>query len=208
MRSLFNFVRRSAFIAAVFFISIGAASSAYAVFIDFDDLVPVYDPVSPCFCDNPLTNQYESKGLLIDNAYLNGESTDGGLTYENILSSGPYTTLNFIGQLPTFVSMNVTSASGDAIYLTAYGPSGTAGEYQTAGFAGSDDDPPVIPNELVSFYSETGISQINIDSYYFLRVGAAIDNLTFTYSSVPEPSSLVLTLLGCLALLGRRARVK
>ncbi len=207
MRSVFNLFRRSVFIAAVF-ISISAASNAYAVFIDFDDLVPVYDPVFPCFCDNPLTNQYESQGLLIGDAYLNGESDDGGLTYENILLSGPYATLYFIGQLPTFVSMNVTSINGDAIYLTAYGPGGTAGEYQTSGFAGSDDYPPVIPDELVSFYSETGISQINIDSYYFLRVGAEIDNLTFTYSSVPEPSSLALMLLGCLAVLWRRSCIK
>jgi hypothetical protein len=190
------------------FIGISNASSTYAVVIDFDDLVPVYDPVSPCFCDNPLTNQYESQGLLIDNAYLNGDSTDGGLTYENILLSGPYTALYFVGQLPTFVSMNVTSSNGDAIFLTAYGPGGGAGEYQTAGFAGSDDDPPVIPNEFVSFHSEAGISQINIDSYYFLRVSAAIDNLTFTYSAVPEPSPLILMLLGCVAVFWRRISIK
>ena len=131
MRSLSNLISHVVFI----IIAMAAASNAHAVFIDFDDLVPVYDPTFPCFCDNPLTNQYESKGLLIENAYLNGESTDGGFTFENVLSSGPYTTLSFIGELPTFVSMYVTSASGDAIFLSAYGPAGDIGTYQTPGFA-------------------------------------------------------------------------
>jgi len=106
----------------------------------------------------PLTNQYESKGLLIDNAYLNGGSDDGGLTYANIGLSGPTPPLYFVGRLPTFFSMNVTTVGGDAIFLTAYGPSGGAGDYQTGGYAGPHDDSPVIPNELVSFRSDTGIS--------------------------------------------------
>ena len=201
MHSLMNLMGR---FTAIF--SIAIASNAYATFIDFDDLTPVYDPVFGCFCDNPLTNQYESKGLLIENAYLNGGSLDGGLTYENILLSGPHTTLYFVGQLPTFVSMYVTSANGDAIYLTAYGPGGES-NYQTGGYGGPDYDTPVIPNEYVSFQTDLGISQINIDSFYFLRVGAAIDNLTFTHSSVPEPSAPLLFLLGCIALAWKRLKI-
>jgi len=171
-------------------------TNAHAVVIDFNDLVPVYDPTFPCFCDNPLTDQYASKGLMIDNAYLNGESYDGGLTYENILLSGPYTQLNFIGTLPTFISMLVTTTHDDAIFLTAYGSSGFISSVQTPGYAGSEGDPLAVPNFLVSFSSASGIKSINIDSYYFLRTGAAIDDLTYTYSSVPEPSSLLLIALG------------
>lgn len=180
-----------------------------AVTIDFDDLVPIYDPTFPCFCDNPLTDQYASKGLLIENAYLNGESHDGGLTYENILLSGPYTRLNFIGNLPTFVEMYVTSAHEDAIYLTAFGVDGFISSAQTPGFAGSDDDPPAAPNQLVSFSSALGIQSITIDSFYFLRTGASIDNLTYTYASaVPEPSSLALLIVGLVPLTLRGARTK
>ncbi|MET0357550.1 MAG: PEP-CTERM sorting domain-containing protein [Cellvibrio sp.] len=204
MHSLLNLISRFTFAAIA---SVGITSYAYATFIDFNDLVPVYDPEWPCFCDNPLTNQYESKGLLIENAHLNGESYDGGLTYENSLTSGPYTALHFIGQLPTFVSMYVSSINGDAISLTAYGPGGGVGDYQTPGFAGPFEYPPAEPNHYVSFQSDTGISQINIDAFYFRRVGAAIDNLTFTYSaSVPEPSSLALLLSSFLAILWRRLK--
>ena len=184
-----------------------ATSNAHAVVIDFDDLVPIYDPDFPCFCDNPLTDQYASKGLMIDNAYLNGESYDGGLTYENILLSGPYTQLNFTGTLPTFVSMLVTSAHDDAIYLTAYGSSGFIASVQTPGYAGSEDDPLAVPNFMVSFSSATGIKSINIDSFYFLRTGAAIDDLIYTYTPVPEPSSLILLALSFLGL-GWRQRYK
>ena len=206
MRSLLNSIKRAILITTTL-AAITTTSNAYAVFIDFDDLVPVYDPYFACFCDNPLTNQYESKGLLIGDSYLNGQSYDGGLTYQNTLTSGPYSTLYFIEQLPTFVSMNVTSINGDAIFLTAYGSGGgVVDDYQTGGFAGSEPYPPVIPNELVSLHSNTGISQINIDSFYFLRVGAEIDNLTFTYSSVSEPSAPVLLLLGCIALIWKRYR--
>jgi len=186
-------------------VSVGIISSnAHAVVVNFDDLVPVYDPDFPCFCDNPLTDQYADKGLLISNAYLNGESNDGGQTYQNFLLSGPYTQLNFTGTLPTFVSMLVTSAHDDAVFLTAYGPSGFTKLVQTPGWAGSDDDPLPVSNYLVSFSSATGIDTINIDCYYFLRTGASIDDITFTYSSLPEPSSIGLLALGLLALLRRK----
>lgn len=204
MYNVLSFIKRVTLIVST--CTFGLVLNAHAVFIDFDDLVPIYDPESPCFCDNPLTNQYASKGLLVDNAYFNGESFDGGLTYENVLTSGPYTQLNFTGPLPTFVSMYITSANNDAIFLTAYGLKGFISEVQTPGYAGSDEDPAAVPNFLVSFSSAAGIKSINIDSYYFLRVGAAIDDLTFTYSSVPEPSSLILLILGLMAVTLRRLK--
>ena len=173
-------------------IAIGFGSNASAVTIHFDDLVPIHDPVFPCFCDNPLSNEYASKGLIINDGYLDGESLDGGITYQNVLITGPYGQLSFTGELPTFVSMRVTSLHGDAIFLSAYGPDGFLATQQTPGFAGPFDDTPPEPNFYISFSAATGIQAINIDAFYFRSTGAAIDDLTFTYTSVPEPSSLLL----------------
>lgn len=186
----------------------GTAPSALAVTIDFNDLVPFNDPADPCFCDNPLTDQYASKGVLFSGSYFEGESHDGGLTYENRMLAGPDAQITFIGNLPTFVEMYVTSVSGDAVGLTATGPNGWGDSKLTPGFNGSEDDPPAIPNFLMSFSSASGIQRIDIGAFYDLRISAAIDNLTFTDTSVPEPSSLALLMAGLVPMTWRGVRNK
>ena len=177
-------------------------SNASATIINFDDLNPVYDPENPCWCDNPLTDQYASKGVLISGAWVNGANS------HNVMLTSNSASLDFVNALPTFVSMNITSEHDDAIFLSFYNTSGLLGVIHTAGWMGPDNEYiPTIPNELVSFSSATGISHINIENFYNLRTGASIDNLTFTYSSVPEPTSLVFMGLGLIALAWRRLKI-
>lgn len=178
---------------------IAMANNASAVLINFDELNPVYDEIYPCWCDNPLTDQYLSQGLLINGAWANG-----GDHHVNMLTSN-WASLNFIGELPTFFSMNINSVHDDAVAITIYGLNGLISQEHTAGWNGSDEDYiPVIPNELFSFSAAQGISSIVIEGYYGLRTGAEIDNLNYTYSSVPEPSSLALISFGLFGLIARR----
>ena len=184
---------------ATIFTALGMANNTSATIIDFDDLNPVYDEIYPCWCDNPLTDQYLSKGLLINGAWVNG--TD---SHNNMLTSN-WASLNFVGELPTFFSMNINSVHDDAVALSIYGPNGLISEEHTSGWSGPDEEYiPVIPNELFSFSTEQGISSIVIQGYYGLRTGAEIDNLNYTYSSVPEPSSLALVCVGLFGLGVRR----
>jgi len=203
MRTISNlfFVKSLKHVAAItaIGISMGIANSALATLIDFDDLNPVYDPDFPCWCDNPLTDQYLSQGLLIDGAWVNGENHD------NVMLTSNWASLDFVGVLPTFVSMYVTSQRGDAIYFDASNPSGYGESKHTAGWQGPfEEDIPPIPNELITFSSESGISHIIIQGFYNMRTEAAIDNLTFTYSSVPEPSPIALICLGLFGIAWRR----
>lgn len=184
---------------AMIFTALGMANNVSATIIDFDDLNPVYDEIYPCWCDNPLTDQYLAKGLLINGAWVNGADS------HNNMLTGNWASLNFVGELPTFFSMNINSVHDDSVLLSIYGATGLIAEKHTAGWTGPDDEYiPVIPNEFFSFNSEQGISSIVIQGYYGLRTGAEVDNLTYTYSSVPEPSSIALLSLGLFGLILRR----
>lgn len=194
---------RSTFLMWGIFILLGLVSlHANAVVIDFDDR-PV-NIIDGAFYDHPLTNEYESLGLIINGGFLTGE-TDADGTHDNQLLASNYLYLSFTGPLPTFVSMTVSAYFDQVVFLSAIGPNGYLSSLQTSGWAGPHNDTPYTPNQYISFASSTGISGIGIGAFYNMRVGAIIDNLTLEHhASVPEPSSLILLALGCLGLLWRR----
>lgn len=193
-----NLIKRITII-NVLCISFGMANSAYAVLIDFDDLNPVYDPEFPCWCDNPLTDQYLSQGLLINGAWVNGEN------HQNVMLTSNWASLNFVGVLPTFVSMYVTSERGDAIFFDARSDTGFIESKHSSGWMYPfEEATEAIPNELITFSSDLGISQITIQGFYGMRTEAVIDNITYTYSAVPEPSSIILIALGLIGIAWRR----
>lgn len=197
---LFSAVRKifagftTVILAAVF------AAQAQAVVINFDDLtfVPL-DPDSPSFGDHPLGDEYRSQGLLIGNAFLLPYGADddiiSGRNYLLAGASGSPMELAFIGQLPTFVGMYIGGSPSGVLYTNAYGPSGLVASHQkeSSGW------------EYVTFEFATGISQIEMWATQQQRVsGASIDDITFTYSSVPEPSSFILWVLVFFVLFCRR----
>ena len=199
--------------AAIVLLSI-LAVQAHAVLINFDDLtyVPV-DPSDPFFADVPLDNQYLSQGLSIANAFLlpydlDSSSDPDRISGPNYLlagASGDYMTLSFVGNLPTYVGMYVGSFSQEMIFTNAYGPSGLVASLHTAGDGGPfNDQSPYVPKQYLSFESATGVSKIEMWGWYGGRVSGFVDDITFTYTSVPEPSSLILFGLGALVLVYRR----
>lgn len=189
-------------IAAIFSL-LTIPNHAFAIFIDFNDLKPVYDPDFPCWCDNPLSDEYLDQGLRVHGAWVNGDGS------ENSMLTSDWASLEFIGVLPTFVSMNITSHYGDAILLDAYSTSGFLFSKHTSGWMGLEENStPVIPNEFITLSSDVGIKSITIQGFYGMRIGASIDNLTFTHASVPEPSSIALIALGLFSLMWRRVRIK
>jgi hypothetical protein len=180
-------------------IAIGLGSAAQAITINFDDLV--YIP-GDCFCDNPLTDQYQSQGLLIDDGYLaltqNLPDSENAVSPPQYLLGGNILQFNFVGALPTFVSMYVSSFFEESIFLNAFDAVGQVTSVKTSGWAGPEDNTPYQPNQYVSFTSPLGFSGITIEGFYNMRVSAAIDNLTYEYASVPEPSSLFMFSVGLL----------
>jgi len=192
-------------ISACFFtiiLSVAFSTQAHAVVINFDDLTYVpLDPESPSFGDFPLNTQYQSQGLVISNAYLlpygSEEEIISGSNYLLAGASGSSMTLSFVGDLPTYVGMYIDSAQLGILYTNAYGPSGFFASHQKL-----DSD-----WEYVFFESATGIAQIEMWATQQHRVsGGAIDDITYTYASVPETSSLGLSILAILILFSRRFR--
>ncbi len=184
---------------AVVALALTGASSANAVMIDFDDIqyVPA-DEMFPHFSDNPLTDQYLDKGLLIDGGFLVGQSFPNGTNANQLLGSN-FLLLRFVGSLPTYVSMYVSAAFDQAVFLNAFGEDGWLAQQQTSGYAGPYNETPYTDNQLVSFYAPEGISFITLEAFYGLRTGAVVDNLFYDYStSVPEPSLLILLISGLL----------
>lgn len=193
---------------SVLFLLAFLSGTTHAVVIDFDDLVLDPDhPDYPCFCSHPLTNEYESQGLVIDDGYLSmySDEYEYAVSGPNYLLGGNYLRLSFVGPLPTFVSMYVSSFHGEAMFLTAFGADGLIEMQQTSGWAGPDRDDPYTPNQLIAFTSAQGISSIAIEGFYNMRVSALIDDLNFEYTSVPAPASIILLLSGIVILMWRRS---
>ena len=202
MDNVFVALGRAGFIA----VALSLAPMASAVTIDFDDIVRV--PVDGCFCDHPLTNEYESRGLVIGNGYLvdgvTGDGASGGMTAPNALQGGDTLELYFVGKKPTYVEMYVSAAFEQAVFLDIFGDSGLLFSRRTNGYAGNENY-TYTDNQLVKLFSPDGISHISLFAYYNLRTSALIDNLRYEYD-VPEPNTtfLMLTALGALLLQRRK----
>lgn len=189
----------------------GFSLNANAVFLDFDDIVA--PPFNPFGCETPttpcgliLSNEYQSQGLTFGiDAWLAGEvQTDG--TNKNKVVGLNTLYLFFTDALPNFISLNINSPLGhEASYLEVWGKNGFLFTHVTSGWRGIDEETPYIPDEFISFYAPEQITQINIFSFYNHRSGPSIDNLTFEYRTVPEPSLLLLFALGVAGII--RARI-
>ncbi|HSC68192.1 MAG TPA: PEP-CTERM sorting domain-containing protein [Cellvibrio sp.] len=176
-----------------------ASTNVHATFIDFDDITAQpSEPFTGCFCGHILSNEYESHGLLFSgptNWLIGGKLPDG--TNRNIVLGLNGISLQFIGTLPNFVSFNIHAPlGGEASYMDVYGKNGYLFTHVSSGWQGSEEQSTTyIPNELVSISASENITGMYIYSFYGLRTGPQIDNLTFESRTVPEPSSLFLLAL-------------
>lgn len=190
-----------------------ASQTTHAVFIDFDDIVA--PPANPFGCETVepcgliLSNEYESKGVVFEGfSWLVGGVLPDGTNQNQVFGTNGIW-LGFVGTRPNFVSFNVDSALGlEASYFSVYGENNELLFLQHSnGWTGFEEtSTPYIPGELVSIYSSAGIAGIYIESLFNLRSGPTIDNLTFEYRTVPEPSALLLFLGGIVGLFLGRGR--
>lgn len=178
-------------------------SGAAAITLTFDELDPAdYDPGTGEL--GFLTDEYESIGLLFEGAayLLAWTEFQHPKSLPNYVI-GPGFSLNFVGDLPTYVSLFVGSSTGSQVVLDAFGLNDyheykiTDGEVHGMG---SEESTPYIPNQFVSFSSPTGISSIHLSG----QSDAFIDNLTFTDEpdiAAPESSTFILFVIGLLGLI-------
>lgn len=178
------------------------AAGAQATLITFDDLPPPYPPDE--FASTPVTTEYASLGLIVNEGYLVGSGVPGS---DQALLGAPTMSLSFTGTLPTWVSLYVSAPNQDQVYVDATGP-GWGASVTTDGWGPPGTQTPYRPNQHVSFHSVSGISDLRLSAFYFLRVGMVIDNLYFgNVAPVPEPASLALLGAGVLTLAAvRRTR--
>jgi hypothetical protein len=199
-----------------FFLSI-SANNVHAVFIDFDDLtyVPEY-PEWPHFADTPIADQYASQGLSVIDGFLapynffnpDAELGPNDISGPNYLLGGISLTLHFLGEkLPTYVGMYVGSPQ-EAIFLEAYGTSGLLASAHTIGPGMPTWETPSTPRQYISFELAEGITSIQMWGSRGSRVSAHVDDLTFTYADVPEPSPLILMCLGVFAIFYKRVSLQ
>lgn len=183
------------------------AGISHATLINFDDLY--YDEEHPEFWGNPISDQYASKGLIIEDGYLMQywAGSEDIISSPNYLLAGLSMSFNFVGDLPTYVSMYVNSFRQEAIYFEAFGASGFLEVKKTKGFAGPDDDIPYEPKQFISFTAAEGIKSITVSGFYGRSTAGEIDNLMYKYS-LPEPSSVILLAVGLFSIiaLGRRRK--
>jgi len=181
------------------FFSIGKAQ---AVTIDFDDLNRDDFVGAEDEWMTPLTNQYESLGVIFEGgAYLSNFS------WRSLNSiSGPGFSFYFIGELPTYVSMYAGSVGEYKVNFRAHRSDGSFEDWLTDGGvrgASWESSTPYRENQFVSFYIPEGISSIEVGS----QGSPYIDDLTFSVS-VPEPDTLLLFCLGILITYFRRKGLK
>jgi hypothetical protein len=178
--------------------------SASAGVINFDDIKRNSDPF---WAAHPITDHYQSEGLIIDGGYLNEYWVEDEtvLSGPNYLQGGPYLSFSFVGKKPKFVSLVVTSSNKDVVTLGASCGDGSILVAETPGWAGPHNNTPFKANNLITFVSDHGISHIAVSAFYFLRTSAMIDDITFYYE-LPEPAPMVLLALGLMALILARSR--
>lgn len=188
--------------ALIFFMTLASINSAHAVRINFDDIpyIPI-DSEWPQFYDVEVTDQYLSKGLLIEGGYLGRRySPEDNLANPQFLFGSNFMRMTFVGErLPNYVSMTVSSVFDYANIINFYGPNGHLFEMITSGYSGIDSNKPYRENQPIAFSSRAGISEITFEGYFGMRWGTLVDNLQFKYSphtSVPEPRLLLLFCLG------------
>ncbi|RYG00494.1 MAG: PEP-CTERM sorting domain-containing protein [Chitinophagaceae bacterium] len=187
-----------------------ASQTSLATTISFDDIIPIPpEEGENCFCPQPITDEYLSKGLLINNGAL-GSSTlpspEGVSPSQALMGLGGGLWLEFVNDLPTFVEFFASAAFDQAVFVEFYGLSGTLlHKTHTDGWLWGDVGTPYVENQRVAFNSAEGISSIYINAAYNLRVGATIDDLTFI-SEVPESSTIGLLGLGLFGLSMSRRR--
>jgi hypothetical protein len=199
----FKTIKKSLIFTAIFIFSL--CSSAHAVLINFDDLDQGSYKIEEGL--RPLSNEYQTQGVIFSSsAYLvTWQSYDIPLSQPNYVS-GPGFSFDFVGDLPTQVSMYISNSIGYAVNVNAFGPNNFHKSITTAGaVTGMTDNEgtPYIPNQFISFASLSGISSISLDG----QAGASMDNLMFT-SDVPEPSTLALFGVGMMGLILRRRKIK
>jgi hypothetical protein len=116
--------------------------------------------------------------------------------------------LEFVGNLPTYVSFYLGSSSGTAVFIDAQGPNYSKQVTSSGEIHGMTDDygTPYIPNQVFTFTSRTGIASIGFSG----QGDGYIDDLTYTYShsTVPEPEACLLLAIGLLSLLLSRSNFK
>lgn len=188
--------------------------AANATFIDFDDRVA--PPASPydCYTIEPcgliLSNEYESSGIIFNGgtSWLVGEVLPDGSNKNNVFGTN-FIALEFVGALPNFLSFNINSALGaESSYIELYGEDGTHFfTHVTDGWRGLEElSTPYVPNQFVTIQASQRIKGVSFTSFYNHRVGPSIDNLTFEYRQVGEPSVLLLMLMGIAGLVVQRTR--
>lgn len=189
----------------IFLLVFALINPAHAVRINFDDIpyVPI-DPEWPQFYDVDVTDQYLSKGLLIEGGYLGRRyPPEDNLANPQFLFGSNFMRMTFVDdRLPNYVSMTVSSVFDSyANIINFYDPNGHLYEMITSGERGIDNSTPYRRDQPISFTSRTGISEITFEGAFNMRWGTMVDNLYFKSSPqkvVSEPPSLLLFCMGIL----------